>query len=164
MEAVGAIVIATLVFLIFFFALGIRGPWTVWWPFFLILLLAVWAAAFWIAPIGPVYWGISWIPLFFIALIFALLIAALGPERYDQTEIPYTETEVTETTRAEHEAATGISMVFWILIIILLIAVIAGYWGVYGNYEMAAVAPIFNPAKIFLQYLSFQLPGMNLKN
>lgn len=135
MEIVGAIVIATLVFLIFFFALGIRGPWAAWWPFFLILLMAVWAAAFWIAPIGPVYWGISWVPLFFIALIFALLIAALGSERYDETVVTDTEADVTAPSRTEQEAATGISVMFWILIILLLIAVIAGYWGVYETYN-----------------------------
>lgn len=131
MEVVGAIVIATLVFLIFFFALGIRGPWGVWWPFFLILLMAVWAAAFWVAPVGPAYWGISWIPLFFIALIFALLIAALGSERYDETVVTDTEADVTEQPRTDQEAATGISIMFWILIILLLLAIVAGYWGVY---------------------------------
>lgn len=114
MEAVAAIIVTVIVFLIFFYGFNKRGPWGVWWPFFLLLLLVVWASALWLIPIGPEYQGVYWIPLFFIAIVFALLLAAA-------------EGEVTDN-EIEFYTARGISMIFWVLIGILILAIIAGYF------------------------------------
>lgn len=122
MEAVGAIIVAAVIFLIFFFILSLRGPWRGWWPFLLVLLLVVWASAYYIDPIGPEYWEVYWIPLIFVGLIIALLIASL-PSSEDEA----VESGVDETARSEGTASTGLSAFFWILIIILAIAVIIGH-------------------------------------
>lgn len=141
-----AIVIAILISAIFYFAFNARGPWGSLWTFFLVLLLVIWAANLWIRPIGPVYWGVSWVPLIFIGLIFALLLAAI-PTYDDETEGRLTEGRLPEedvaldetqpeSRRIEIErqreaagAAVAIGWIFWIFIIFLLIAIFIGLFG-----------------------------------
>lgn len=138
-----AIVIAILISALFYFAFNARGPWGSLWTFFLVLLLVVWAASLWIRPIGPVYWGVSWVPLIFIGLIFALLLAAI-PTYDDETEVRLPEEDVVidethpESRRTEIErrreaagAAVAVGWIFWTFIIFLLIAIFIGILG-YG--------------------------------
>lgn len=124
MQAVGAIIIAAIIFLLFFFVFSLKGPWRGWWPFLLILLLVVWASAYYIDPVGPENWEVYWIPLIFVGLIFALLIASLPPSSEEEV----TESGVDEVARSEGSTSTGLSAFFWILLILLAIAVIVGYW------------------------------------
>lgn len=131
MEVVGAIIIAIVLTLIFYFALSARGPWGSLWSFFLIILLIVWSASLWISPIGPVYWGVAWIPLIFIGIIFALLLAAIPTSETDYRGVrgDVVDADVrTEPERAEERAAAGaVGFMFWIFIFFLIIAIIAGY-------------------------------------
>lgn len=124
MQAVGAIIIAAIIFLLFFFVLSLRGPWRGWWPFLLVLLLVVWASAYYIDPVGPENWEVYWIPLVFVGLIFALLIASLPPSLEEEAA----ESGVDQVARSEGSTSTGLSAFFWILLILLAIAVIVGYW------------------------------------
>ena len=134
----GALLIAILLSVIFYYAFNIRGPWGSFWTFFLVLLLTVWAASLWVDPVGPVFWGIAWIPLFFVGLLFALLLAAI-PTDYDRPPNKIENRhaafrgrrepepdEIAESKEATRTAA-AVSGIFWIFLLILLIVVIAGY-------------------------------------
>lgn len=129
MEIVGAIVVAIILTLLFFYGLSARGPWGSLWSFFLVILLTVWAASFWVEPVGPAYGGIAWVPLFFIGLIFALLLAAIpttdqkGRSRLRSDVIG----DVPEEEEREAKTAIAISTMFWVFIGLLLLAVAAGY-------------------------------------
>jgi len=125
MEVLGAIIVAVVVSSIFYFAVDARGPWGSFWTFFVIILLVVWAASLWIVPFGYIYWEIAWIPLFFIGLVIAFLLAALSstPPRYRRT------TKGSDVTAEEEPERTyaAIGLMFWVFVGLMLIAIIAGY-------------------------------------
>jgi hypothetical protein len=114
-----AIVIGSL----FFFIFKTAGPWSSFWIFILILILAGWAAAAWIRPVGPVYWSISWGPVLFVILLFALFLAALTPTRREKEII---EKEKIPGTQPGDAAMFTLSFFFWAFIVFLLAAVIGG--------------------------------------
>ncbi len=117
--ALAAIVIGSL----FFFVFKAAGPWGSFWIFILVLILAGWAAAAWVRPIGPVYWNISWIPVLFVIILFALFLAALTPTRRESEIIEKTHEREPHT---EDAAAFTLSFFFWAFIIFLFAAVIGG--------------------------------------
>lgn len=142
----GAILIAIFISAIFYFALNARGPWGSLWTFFLVLLLVVWAASLWVRPIGPVYWGIAWIPLFFVGILMALLLAAIPAYGTREAEIEDTGEDVIiveeksrvaenpqiDPAEAERRSeinrtAATVTGTFWVLLVILLIVIILGY-------------------------------------
>ncbi|MFW6226518.1 MAG: hypothetical protein ACOC31_00285 [Bacteroidota bacterium] len=97
-----------------------RGPWGSFWTFFLILFLAIWAADVWIAPTGP-YWGdIYWFPPLAVGLHIALLLAAATPSPRARAEADVSASE------DETDAVVAIGGFFWIILILLFIAAIAG--------------------------------------
>lgn len=135
MEIVGGIIavilVAILISALFYYGFNARGPWGSFWTFLLALLLIVWAASIWVRPLGPVYWGVAWIPLIFIGFIFALLLAAVPT--YDtrtrteaRADIPADEAELEARSEAD-AAAVAVGWIFWTFIIILLVAIIIGY-------------------------------------
>lgn len=103
------------------FALGFRrpGPWPNFWIFFVIVLLAVVAGGLWITPTGPVLWGVYWVPLFMIALLVSLFLAAATPEQR-----PRTRTEAIRKAEEENAAAAAFGVFFWILIIVFLVVIL----------------------------------------
>jgi hypothetical protein len=135
MEIIGAIIVAIIITLIFVFALSARGPWGTIWSFFLIILLIVWASSLWIAPVGYMAWGIDWIPLFFIGIVVALLLSAIPPAQHnyyrgvkgDVVEDDVVERDVIKPKKEETEAAGAIGIMFWIFVVLMIIAIIAGY-------------------------------------
>ncbi|MEX2592665.1 MAG: hypothetical protein WD426_07815 [Anditalea sp.] len=140
MEIIGAIIVAIVITLIFFYALSARGPWGTLWSFFLIILLIVWASSLWIAPTGYVYWGVDWIPLLFIGVLIALLLTAIPPSRDnyyrgvkgdvvgdDVVEDDVVERDVIKPKKEEAEAVSAIGIMFWIFVVLMVIAVMAGY-------------------------------------
>lgn len=125
MEVLGAIIVAVVISSIFYFAVDARGPWGSFWTFFAIVLVVVWAASLWIVPFGYIYWEIAWIPLFFIGLVIAFLLAALSSTspRYRRT------TKGSDVTADEEPERTyaAIGLMFWVFIGLMLVAIIAGY-------------------------------------
>jgi hypothetical protein len=126
MEFIVAIIIALLLAILFSTAFGYSG--TTWegvmplfLTFFLLIFLAAWAAGLWFAPFGPVLLGVAWLPILFVALLAALLLAAFTPQRSRGEPVP------AEGTRAGEEVAVGISVFFWVAVVFLLGAIIAGY-------------------------------------
>jgi hypothetical protein len=112
-----ALLIALLLTFIFSGSYRHRGPFRGLLIFFLILFLAAWSSQIWINPIGPLGWGVSWVPLIFVSLFVSLiLVAAAGP--VDR-----------KTSNAEIDSSiAAVGAFFWFLILILLIAVVAGYF------------------------------------
>src|SRR5690606_29326150 len=135
MEVVGALIIAIIVTSLFFYVLSVRGPWETLWPFFLIILLIVWASSLWITPVGFVYWGIAWVPLFFIGIVVAILLASIprSKHRYfrgikgDIVEEEAVEDDVVKPSKRDVEAAGAIGFMFWVFIAMMAMAIIAGY-------------------------------------
>lgn len=133
----GTILVAILISALFYYAFNARGPWGSFWSFFLVLLLIIWAASLWVRPIGPVYWGVAWIPLFFVGLLFALLLAAIPTSdtrdviREDEIAEAERERQVNPTEaerrRDINRTAATISGTFWILMVVLLLVIIVGY-------------------------------------
>jgi hypothetical protein len=105
-------------FIILLFSLFSKRPVRGLWIFILIIFLATWTGQLWIAPFGPVGWGISWVPLFLVALFFSFFIFALLP--------PVVPTK--EETKAEEGAAIAFGSFFWIMFILLILSIIAGYY------------------------------------
>ena len=106
------------------FFLGRRGPWGSMWTFFLVLFLALSTVSVYVAPIGPVYWGIAWIPIVVAGIIVTiLLIAAMphpvrGERRHDR--------DTTEVYAKPDFPASPVGRFFWVLIILFIIAIIIG--------------------------------------
>lgn len=119
-EVTLALILALLVALFFGPVLGRRGPWGSIFLVFLVVFLGALAAALWVEPTGPEVMGISWIPMFFVALLLALLLASSTPagevtERPDAAE---------EEQRTRQLAALGIF--FWGLLLSLAAVVALG--------------------------------------
>jgi len=101
------------------------GPWGTFWSFLLILVLVGLAAEAWIEPVGPVAWGVAWIPTLFVIFLFALLLAAATPPR--NRSVRDTATEPT-TTPEEETAAVAVGGFFWIFMFFLLVIAL---WGIF---------------------------------
>lgn len=87
--------------------------------FFLVLFFSGLAAQFWVVPFGPVIWGVYWLPVIFIVLMFALLLSAPPAHR---RPAPAKENSVTDP------AVTAMSVFIWILLLVLAVAVIVGFY------------------------------------
>jgi hypothetical protein len=86
---------------------------------FFVLLMSGIASQLWITPSGPVYLGISWLPLLFIIILFTLLFAAPSPYERRQTR------KYNKTEEALSVAVAG-SIFIWLLLLLLLAAVFIG--------------------------------------
>ncbi|RDV10724.1 hypothetical protein DXT99_26015 [Pontibacter diazotrophicus] len=141
-EVVGAIVIALVIAGIFYYGFKSRGPWGSFWTIALVILFGVLIAAVWARPVGPVWWGIAWFPLFFFGLLFALLLAAATPTT---TRTGYRRTAYVDTTDAEmaqtepvdgrtepvaepadEEGAAAVGIFFWAMLVLFIGLVVAG--------------------------------------
>ena len=78
------------------------------------------ASQYWITPFGPVLYGISWMPLLIIILIFTFLFAAPSP---------YERRNISKTNNEKQTASTAVAAMriyLWLLFTILFIAIIVG--------------------------------------
>jgi hypothetical protein len=117
---------ALLIGVLFYYVFKSTGPWGTFWSFLLILILVGLAAEAWIEPVGPVAWGVAWVPTLFVVFLFALLLAAATPPRRDRR---VTDTTTTEPTTTEEEtAAVAVGAFFWIFMFFLLVVAL---WGVF---------------------------------
>jgi NADH:ubiquinone oxidoreductase subunit 6 (subunit J) len=90
---------------------------------FFILFLGTWAGGLWITPFGSPWLGVYWMPFVVAGVFVALLVAAT-----DQSSRRSYERKETEPDHVEHAAlATAFGLLFWILIMALAIAIVAGY-------------------------------------
>ena len=123
-EFLFALVMAVLFTLIFAVGLKRQGPWSAWWTFFLIILLAGWAGGLWISPVGPTFIGIYWVPIILVAFIFAVLLAAVAPPSTQKSKVE----TISQVKEEEAAAEKALDIFFWVLLVILIIAIILGYF------------------------------------
>lgn len=122
-DLIFALAIALFLTLVVFIGLRRYGVfWHTLLSFFIIIFLAAWAGGKWLTPFGPSVWGVQWMPFFLVGIIFALLLAAAAPVRR-----PRSQRERMIQKKEERLFVTAFGLFFWILIVILLGAVIAGY-------------------------------------
>jgi hypothetical protein len=116
---------SVIVSVLFYYVFKSTGPWGNFWIFLLILVLAGLAAGLWITPVGPVIWGVAWVPTIMAIIIFALLLGAASPSRDKQNIIS---DESAEPSPRDRKAAT-IGALFWILLIFMLGVIIWRFMG-----------------------------------
>lgn len=90
---------------------------------FPVLFFAFWAANLWIAPIGPVYWGVAFFPVLIVGLVLILLIAAAAPPRPRSTLI----VETPESPKTD-AADAALGFFFWLVLLLLIGAIVVAYW------------------------------------
>lgn len=86
--------------------------------FFFVLFPLILAGSYWVGPYGPMFMGVSWVPILFIGLVLALLIAALSPRDSRPVTLEENDPEVSATE-------TDLAAVFGITYFILLLTAIA---------------------------------------
>lgn len=116
---------AIIVSVLFYYVFKSTGPWESFWAFLLILVLAGLAAGLWITPVGPVMWGVAWVPTIMVIIIFALLLGAASPPREKKAE---QSGKYDEPAPRDRKAAT-IGALFWILLIFMLGVIIWRFMG-----------------------------------
>ena len=94
--------------------------------FFFILFLAALTGQYWVSPFGPVVWGVAWVPIILITIIFAFLLTAVDSRKKKK----YFPTKG-ELKQEETVAAVTIGVFTWIVLVALLIAAITGYYRTY---------------------------------
>ena len=125
---IGILYLVSIAFLItffFVFLLKNRGPWGSFWAFFVVILLAVFAADVWVQPIGPYCFNeIYWVPPLAVGLLIALLLAATTPSPKTRSELELEKEKIEENRKTNFALGTF----FWVLFSLLLVLVIAGFF------------------------------------
>lgn len=120
---------AIIVSVLFYYVFKSTGPWENFWIFLLILTLAGLAAGLWIAPVGPVMWGLAWVPTLMVIIIVALLIGAASPRKQERA---VTNSESSEPAPHDRKAAT-LGALFWIFLIFMLSVIV---WKFIGGHPL----------------------------
>ncbi len=116
--------VALIITLFFTYVLRIKGPWGTFWTFFLIILLAVFAADVWVEPMGPYYKDVYWLPPLAVGLIIALLLASTTPSPKTRSRLAGKEKENNE----EESSALALGTFFWFVLIFMLVLVVLGFF------------------------------------
>jgi hypothetical protein len=127
LEILFTVILAIVIGLLFYYVFRVSGPWGSFWTFLLVLILGGLAASAWIAPVGPVYYEVAWIPILLIILIFALFLAAATPP--GARRHPYktaAEEELEPNNLASTGAVAAFGIFFFLLIIFLLVVAVIG--------------------------------------
>ncbi|HET6244884.1 MAG: hypothetical protein H0V01_15570 [Bacteroidetes bacterium] len=63
--------------------------------FFVVIFLASVAERLWIIPVGPVFFGLAWVPILIVGAIFAFVLyaASMSPVNYKSVEKKYRNNE-----------------------------------------------------------------------
>lgn len=121
LTVLAAVIIST----IFYYIIDSTGPWKSFWSFLLVLVLAGLAAGLWIAPVGPVMWGVAWVPTLMAIIIFALLLGAASPRKEEPAA---TNSNRPEPAPHDRKAAT-LGALFWIFMIFMLSVIVWKFMG-----------------------------------
>lgn len=109
-----------------FIAYGFRnGPLRNFWLSFLVIFLGIWAAGLWIRPVGPVVYGVAWVPLFFVGMLITALLASFAPAANDEEDIAIDQEKAKKKEREKNAGAVG--LIFWLFILITIISIVLGY-------------------------------------
>lgn len=125
LDMIYALFFAVLLTAVFFGLFRTRGPWASLVLFFLVIFLASWAGGAWIAPFGPVLWGISFLPFLLVGLIIALMLAAAAPTQREESTVELVDRD--ERKRERAKAFAALSVFFWILIGVFAVLIVSRY-------------------------------------
>ena len=78
-ELLYALVIGGAIAWVWSLAFNTHGPWDSFIWFFALIFLFSWGGGIWIAPFGPMGWGVAWLPFLVMGLFMALLLSAATP-------------------------------------------------------------------------------------
>lgn len=92
--------------------------------FFIIVFLFTWAGGIWLAPGGPTFRGIYWVPFLLIAVVISFLLATLIQPYYVEPRTSESR-DLKESRKSEVFFISG--LFFWILLFILGLAIIFHY-------------------------------------
>lgn len=115
-----AFVVALILALLFGAAFGGRKFWRGFILFFLIIFLVGWSSQLWIMPFGPVWWGVAWLPLIFVAVVFSFLMLAFTPRVNGATE--------SSDKNSQKSSGVALGIFFWFLVVMLVTSVALGYY------------------------------------
>lgn len=100
-----------------------HGPWNSFFWFFLVIFLFSWGGGFFIAPFGPMGWGVAWLPLVLMGVFMALLLTAATPRsarrRTRSTGAKHQGTNAQAKVIKEMEVVVAVDLFFWALIVVL---------------------------------------------
>jgi hypothetical protein len=95
-------------------AFGTKGPWDSFLWFFVVVSIFAWAGGVWLVPFGPMWLGIGWLPIIFMAFLVSLLLTAASPRTRRWRKA--------EQAKANADAGNRVVVdtIFWVLLICLL--------------------------------------------
>jgi|SRR5688572_4098419 hypothetical protein len=106
-----------------------KGPWGTLWTFFLLVFLALWAVSIYFRDVGPVYWGVAWLPLLFSAVILAALLISIVPDANHMRDDSFKDAEPDKITFVEKiRSLSGprSGSLFWVVVVILIVVIVVG--------------------------------------
>lgn len=102
---------------------GRRAPFGSVWILLLFLFLVTWAGGVWLVPFGPTLSDVSWLPFLVVGVFIAIILATTVPSEPGRPK-------TIEGAKAERTSATalaGLTVFFWITIVLTLIAILLAY-------------------------------------
>jgi hypothetical protein len=134
---IAAVVIALLFTLVLVSLLGWRRPGAMQTEsivtsgvfFFMILVLATWAAGSWMAPRGPMAFGVPWLAWMGVAFVVTLIVGAVTQpwDRQRSRRALPTPSAGSASGAVENEmVGVGFGLAFWALVVLLLLVALAG--------------------------------------
>jgi len=118
------LIIAIVIASIFYYGFKTKRPWGPFWIFLLLLFFASWAGRLWLYPVGPVFWGVAWLPVIIFVLVVALAMGVAAAS--DDKVVDYEPETKTKITKSDKDTARAFGIFFWFLILIFAGAIIAG--------------------------------------
>jgi hypothetical protein len=126
---IAALFLAVLLTLISVAIFGKRGPWGAAWTFFLFLFLMLWAVSIFIRSVGPVYWGVAWLPILLVGITLSLLLSGLVPTANDFRDDSIRDkntSKIKHINEVDPPRSGRIGVGFWILIFVLIGVIMTG--------------------------------------
>jgi hypothetical protein len=106
---------------------GIRKKNPIW--LFLFIFLITWAGGIWMIPIGPILYGVRWLPFVLVGLIAVLLFVALSHNRLPKDRLETLEMldRIEQGKEIEQVTYITLSLFFWVLVMGLIAAIVLHY-------------------------------------
>lgn len=120
-----ALVIGFLLVLLFSALFRNKTPWGSFWIFLLVVFLVTWAGGIWIGPFGPTIFEVAWLPFLIVGIFITTLLAATVSPRASRPQKGTI--EEAKRTEAPESALTGLTLFFWIALILTLLSIILAY-------------------------------------
>jgi signal transduction histidine kinase len=103
-----------------------RGPWGAAWTFFLFLFLALWITSIYLPNVGPIYWGIAWVPILVVGTLLVFLLAAAIPGANEWRDESIRDGETSKITEVKTKQPSPGIRWYWILIAIMISLILVG--------------------------------------